>query len=1061
MPRLPTDRVMYILIDGNNDERAEVIEQLRATAKTHDHSEIRDRIVRDLTERFNASDNVDEALAQRDPNLTPSIRSWMLSALSIVMDKDSHARKLLLSHLDPSIEPDEGVRYWTLAGLYNTGLPELESRVHELYESEKSDKVKTLAAAILSEKNPQMTGVLNDLLSRDDYPEVHRALRALRIVAIDSLIPSLVDLLERGIKGPVAYDTLYALAQVRSRKQAAALIQKRYRPEQIIDKFLEACRGSSRTAIKRISMVFSEMDLAPLRPLLDNASKNSNFAISKAALDLIQAIGEQQEGWIEFPLAGGVSDSVEGTDQLDIMRDVKTLCAVLIAKQVKPPLAVGLFGDWGTGKTFFMEKMRSEINDIVRRATKYRGETKFHTQVIQISFNAWHYSDANLWASMVSYIFEKLAMAVSPGESAEDAKARLFKELQTAKELKEEAEFARQNAITQRDETENLLRSLAEKRAEKEVEIADLKFPDLMALINSDKDLKTKIDNSLNSLGFPAAMNSLQDLESAFSEAHTLGGRLRATFLQIVKSKSRYALIALLLASLLLLPLLAWAFKSWLPNQPFVAHLATFVGDFALFIVGLVASMKDPLKKASGYLTTLESAHKKVNEILTEKRKEKSDKELQLEKDLNKIKAEEAAASKRFIDAETKVREIEDKIKELDDGRNLSKFLLDRVQSEDYRKHLGIISSIRKDFEKLSELLPQGAIDEAKRVLNPIDRIILYIDDLDRCSSVKVVEVLQAVHLLLAFPLFVVVVGVDSRWLLHSLEETYSAFHDNGNPMLINGNQSSAWMTTPQNYLEKIFQIPFALRPMPRKGYIRLMQHLIPSTAGIDSTDQINRLGDPPHSVPTPSEPSMQSSETESVPASSVRPALKQEIEQGEGESKHGPVVKTEVLEVDGDKDLNPRSLDIQPWETSYAENLYGLIPTPRAAKRFSNVYRILKASVPATELAKFEGNALQPGEFRAVMILLGLLTGYPREATTLISLLYKSKDISSIDFFNNIDSTLQQSGFDTQNVQRLTERVKELIEKGFVPESIEPFIRWSPRVARFSFEAAKTILPE
>ncbi len=40
-----------------------------------------------------------------------------------------------------------------------------------------------------------------------------------------------------------------------------------------------------------------------------------------------------------------------------------------------------------------------------------------------------------------------------------------------------------------------------------------------------------------------------------------------------------------------------------------------------------------------------------------------------------------------------------------------------------------------------------------------IDRIVLYIDDLDRCPEVKVVEVLQAVHLLLAYPLFVVVVG--------------------------------------------------------------------------------------------------------------------------------------------------------------------------------------------------------------------------------------------------------------------------------------------------------------
>ena len=70
-----------------------------------------------------------------------------------------------------------------------------------------------------------------------------------------------------------------------------------------------------------------------------------------------------------------------------------------------------------------------------------------------------------------------------------------------------------------------------------------------------------------------------------------------------------------------------------------------------------------------------------------------------------------------------------------------------------------------------------------KRLNQPlVDRIILYIDDLDRCPEANVVEVLQAVHLLLAFPLFVVVVGVDSRWLLHSLQSRMTQFQGKGAP---------------------------------------------------------------------------------------------------------------------------------------------------------------------------------------------------------------------------------------------------------------------------------------
>ncbi len=52
-----------------------------------------------------------------------------------------------------------------------------------------------------------------------------------------------------------------------------------------------------------------------------------------------------------------VADDVdESADYLDIGREVRALCSVIAAADVTPPLAIGLFGDWGTGKTFFMKK---------------------------------------------------------------------------------------------------------------------------------------------------------------------------------------------------------------------------------------------------------------------------------------------------------------------------------------------------------------------------------------------------------------------------------------------------------------------------------------------------------------------------------------------------------------------------------------------------------------------------------------------------------------------------------------------------------------------------------
>lgn len=71
----------------------------------------------------------------------------------------------------------------------------------------------------------------------------------------------------------------------------------------------------------------------------------------------------------------------------------------------------------------------------------------------------------------------------------------------------------------------------------------------------------------------------------------------------------------------------------------------------------------------------------------------------------------------------------------------------------------------RADLMNARDALQRELEQKKKPDLPSFERIILYIDDLDRCPPEKVVEVLQAIHLLLCFPLFVVVVAVDARWV--------------------------------------------------------------------------------------------------------------------------------------------------------------------------------------------------------------------------------------------------------------------------------------------------------
>src|SRR6185436_19018131 len=98
-----------------------------------------------------------------------------------------------------------------------------------------------------------------------------------------------------------------------------------------------------------------------------------------------------------------------------------------------------------------------------------------------------------------------------------------------------------------------------------------------------------------------------------------------------------------------------------------------------------------------------------------------------------------------------------------------------------------------------------------------------------RCSSRRVVEMLQAIHLLLSFELFVVVVAVDPKWLLRSLEAYYAKQF----PRVTSG-EDHDWESRPQFYLEKIFQIPYALQPMTAPRFDRMVGALLQSATAPD-----------------------------------------------------------------------------------------------------------------------------------------------------------------------------------------------------------------------------------
>ncbi len=84
---------------------------------------------------------------------------------------------------------------------------------------------------------------------------------------------------------------------------------------------------------------------------------------------------------------GYQSDQASGQDQLGVQGEVNAVCEVILDAKVKPPLAVGLFGEWGAGKSFFMEKMRERVEERTRpsreRSDSNRGQLRCRADPFQ------------------------------------------------------------------------------------------------------------------------------------------------------------------------------------------------------------------------------------------------------------------------------------------------------------------------------------------------------------------------------------------------------------------------------------------------------------------------------------------------------------------------------------------------------------------------------------------------------------------------------------------------------------------------------------------------------
>jgi hypothetical protein len=762
-------------------------------------------------------------------------------------------------------------------------------------------------------------------------------------------------------------------------------------------------------------------------------------------------------------------------DHLGVDTYVAMLCNVVAAVSTPLPISIGLFGEWGTGKSYFMGLMQQEIQRLARRSRSERRDVHCK-HVVQVRFNAWHYAEANLWASLAAEIFLQLATAGDPDDAEEERLAeerrKLLSELASVQEIKIDLEAERralEGTLAKRQEQLT--------KAEADLELAEAEPYRVKAVIQAALESSELADEYANTsaavkdlglrLGhtydeFEAVESDMRESTRGSNKWRLLSGRAGALALGLV------VLIAVVLA---LVPRLSGIGKVLTGLPAMVLSVLAVVRLWANKI-SKVADRVGAVMQRSRELTTGESASVRRQVAASVE---------DAQRYVATLKHEEDQAAVRIAEIGTALAGMES-------GERLRDFIAKRNASDDYKKTLGLVSYVRRDFDELTRLLNHRLDDQLEKSnsatpsagndqpeIDTVDRIVLYIDDLDRCSAQRVVKVLEAVHLLLALDLFVVVVGVDPRWLAQSLRAEYRGILELGDAT---EGDERFWQATPQNYLEKIFQIPFVLPAMDATSAETYVESLV-----MPPTSRRSRRS-PQEAAALPNEPSTPDVANSGAAVEPNEPTDR--TEEGSEAASQTPAGPSDPITVEPAspvanllQNITPEAerFELEPREEAFMKLLAPMVETPRAIKRMFNIYRMLRGT-------KTEQTFVDTGEYQVLALLLAILTGYPNRFADLYSganptqraqrLYLRDTEVTTWSAF--VDGLQPRErrmpGFDPPAVPEhwqndvsyfdgdaaFTEwadlhRQLKAIEPALLGDDIRPYKTWAPTVCRFSFE--------
>ena len=141
------------------------------------------------------------------------------------------------------------------------------------------------------------------------------------------------------------------------------------------------------------------------------------------------------------------NESLQDEDKLNLKDEVNALALLLLMRDLEPPMAVGILGGWGGGKSYIMHLMQQHMTQVRSRKVDLATEawhpnpnheklSPYVGHIYQIKFDAWTFAKSDLWASLMQTIFFELNRQISLEQQLAQVLAGEFDNEEEAKAAK-------------------------------------------------------------------------------------------------------------------------------------------------------------------------------------------------------------------------------------------------------------------------------------------------------------------------------------------------------------------------------------------------------------------------------------------------------------------------------------------------------------------------------------------------------------------------------------------------------------------------------------------------